>query len=113
MVDIDAFHVLQEAARTGSYHAIDHFKARATERGFTLAQALDLLAQDSALAWQVGRFIWIITEPLAAEPCRQLHVRVKLQNCRAFLITGWIGHPQRTSRRWAGREVETRRELLT
>lgn len=100
------FGQLQAFARAGQVRPLPHFRARAQERGFTVDEAVALLAQDAALAWPC-RSGWLVTAPLGAEAGHQLHVQVKVSRAGALLLTGWRADPRKALRRFeaAGREV--------
>jgi hypothetical protein len=105
MTDPDPFHEMQEAVRAGRYSTLKHFRSRVVERGFTVDQAVQVLAQTGVLAWHAhgGRAVWLVTEPLQPEPGQQLHVRVKLTTQHtALLITGWLADRRKHPPRWVG-----------
>lgn len=103
---VSTFADLQAAARAGRVNALPHFRKRATEREFTTERAVQVLAADDTQAWRTAARTWLVIGPPETESGRHLHIRVKLapRADHALLLTGWIGHPERTLRRLAGRE---------
>jgi hypothetical protein len=97
--DRTQFTTVQEFVRAGLYRPLPHFRARAQERGFTVEDAVQLLAREDAVAWR-HKSTWLVTEPAEAQPEHQLHVRVTLTTARVLLLTGWRADQRKTLRRF-------------